>query len=98
MTGKRLPYVVRQYRWNGTEIHADTILTRSEVALLFRVDPKTVTRWDKEGRLKARIRTLGGHRRWVGEDIIAVLTGGEKIEGPVWVGPAINTPRDSNNG
>ena len=29
---------------------------------MFRVDPKTVTRWAKAGKLSA-IRTLGGHRR-----------------------------------
>ena len=39
------------------------LLTPSEVARLFRVDPKTVTRWAKQGRLHA-IRTLGGHRRY----------------------------------
>jgi excisionase family DNA binding protein len=30
---------------------------------MFRVDPKTVTRWAKAGKLSA-IRTLGGHRRY----------------------------------
>jgi excisionase family DNA binding protein len=33
------------------------------VAALFRVDPKTVTRWAKAGKLSS-IRTLGGHRRY----------------------------------
>ena len=35
----------------------------AEVAALFRVDPKTVTRWAKAGKLTS-IRTLGGHRRY----------------------------------
>jgi excisionase family DNA binding protein len=41
----------------------DKYLTTGEVASLFRVDPKTVTRWAKSGRLDA-VRTLGGHRRF----------------------------------
>lgn len=48
-----------QERENGTEI----LLTPAEVAAVFRVDPKTVTRWAKAGKLTA-IRTLGGHRRY----------------------------------
>jgi excisionase family DNA binding protein len=39
------------------------LLTPTEVATLFRVDPKTVTRWAKAGKLKS-IRSLGGHRRY----------------------------------
>ena len=42
---------------------AEVLLTPSEVASLFRVDPKTVTRWAKAGKLTS-IRTLGGHRRY----------------------------------
>ena len=30
---------------------------------MFRVNPKTVTRWARAGKLTA-IRTLGGHRRF----------------------------------
>lgn len=43
--------------------NSDPLMTPAEVAAVFRVDPKTVTRWAKEGRLEA-IRTLGGHRRY----------------------------------
>jgi excisionase family DNA binding protein len=39
------------------------LLTPSEVAVMFRVDPKTVTRWARAGRLSS-IRTIGGHRRF----------------------------------
>jgi excisionase family DNA binding protein len=39
------------------------LLTPREVADLFGVDPKTVTRWAKAGKLTS-IRTLGGHRRY----------------------------------
>ncbi len=42
---------------------AAELLTPGEVGRLFRVDPKTVTRWAKTGRL-ASVRTLGGHRRY----------------------------------
>ena len=41
----------------------DALLTPAEVAALFRVNPKTVTRWARAGKLTA-IRTLGGHRRF----------------------------------
>ena len=41
----------------------EQLLTPSEVAALFRVNPKTVTRWARAGKLTA-IRTLGGHRRF----------------------------------
>src|SRR5260370_42150675 len=40
----------------------DDLLTREEVAALFLVDPKTVTRWNQQGRIKC-VRTPGGHRR-----------------------------------
>lgn len=52
----------------GTE----PLLTPSEVAVLFRVDPKTVTRWAKAGRITA-IRTLGGHRRFRESEVKALL-------------------------
>src|SRR5690349_17969189 len=42
---------------------AEALLTPAEVATMFRVDPKTVTRWAKSGKLTS-IRTLGGHRRY----------------------------------
>lgn len=41
----------------------DRLLTPGEVAKLFRVDPKTVTRWAVAGRLSS-FRTPGGHRRF----------------------------------
>lgn len=44
-------------------VEAEALLTPAEVAALFRVDPKTVTRWAKAGKLTS-LRTLGGHRRY----------------------------------
>lgn len=53
----------------------EPLLTPKEVASMFRVDPKTVTRWAKTGRLSA-IRTLGGHRRYRESQIRRLLGGG----------------------
>ena len=50
----------------------EVLLTPSEVASLFRVDPKTVTRWAKAGKLTS-IRTLGGHRRYKDSEVKALL-------------------------
>ena len=52
----------------------DALLTPGEVALLFGVDPKTVTRWAKAGKLHA-IRTLGGHRRFRESEVRSYLEG-----------------------
>ncbi len=52
----------------------EALLTPAEVAALFRVDPKTVTRWAKAGKLSA-IRTLGGHRRYRAAEVQALLAG-----------------------
>jgi excisionase family DNA binding protein len=52
---------------------AETLLTPAEVAALFRVDPKTVTRWARAGKL-ASIRTLGGHRRYRESEVRALLS------------------------
>ena len=53
---------------------SEALLTPSEVAALFRVDPKTVTRWAKAGKLSS-IRTLGGHRRYRESEVRALLAG-----------------------
>ncbi|GAB2684290.1 BldC family transcriptional regulator [Thalassiella azotivora] len=57
-----------------TRTASETLLTPSEVAALFRVDPKTVTRWAKAGKLSS-IRTLGGHRRYREAEVRALLAG-----------------------
>ncbi len=48
--------------------NADALLTPAEVAALFRVNPKTVTRWARSGKITA-MRTLGGHRRFRSSEI-----------------------------
>ncbi len=50
----------------------EKLLTPAEVATLFRVDPKTVTRWAKAGKLTS-IRTLGGHRRYKESEVNVLL-------------------------
>ena len=50
----------------------EILLTPAAVAKLFRVDPKTVTRWAKAGKITA-IRTLGGHRRYRQSEVQALL-------------------------
>lgn len=44
------------------------LMTPREVAALFRVDPKTISRWAKSGKLSS-VRTLGGHRRYRRKEI-----------------------------
>jgi len=44
-------------------VEGEALLTPAEAAQLFRVNPKTVTRWANSGKLTA-VRTLGGHRRY----------------------------------
>lgn len=50
----------------------EPLLTPAEVANMFRVDPKTVTRWAKAGKLNA-FQTLGGHRRYREAEVRALL-------------------------
>lgn len=57
---------------SGQNAEPEQLLTPAEVAALFRVDPKTVTRWAKAGKLTS-IRTLGGHRRYRAAEVYALL-------------------------
>ena len=59
-------------------MEGEKLLTPAEVASMFRVDPKTVTRWAKAGKLSA-IRTLGGHRRYRADEIQKLLEENEQI-------------------
>jgi excisionase family DNA binding protein len=55
-------------------IDDDELMTPGEVAMLFRVDPKTVARWAAAGRLDS-VRTPGGHRRFRKSEVRALLRG-----------------------
>jgi excisionase family DNA binding protein len=57
------------------KIVSPPLLTPAEVGALFRVDPKTVTRWAKAGKLTS-IRTLGGHRRYSADQVYGLLNDG----------------------
>jgi len=50
----------------------ERLLTPGEVALMFRVNPKTVTRWASAGRIGS-IRTPGGHRRFRESEVNGLL-------------------------
>jgi excisionase family DNA binding protein len=64
-------------------VETQALLTPAEVAEIFRVDPKTVTRWANNGKLTT-LRTLGGHRRYkesevrnlLGASVSAIATSG----------------------
>lgn len=53
----------------------EELLTPGQVARMFGVDPKTVTRWAQTGKLDA-IRTLGGHRRYRRSEVERLLREG----------------------
>ncbi len=54
------------------------LLTPAEVASMFRVSPKTVTRWARSGKLTA-LRTLGGHRRFRAVEVKDLLERFEEV-------------------
>jgi len=70
MTAEQAMAAVQQAR----SPEAEPLLTPAEVATMFRVDTKTVTRWAKAGKLTS-IRTLGGHRRYKENEVRALLAG-----------------------
>ncbi|MBJ8347903.1 BldC family transcriptional regulator [Antrihabitans sp. YC2-6] len=51
---------------------SEALLTPGQVATLFHVDPKTVTRWAHAGRLGS-LRTPGGHRRFRESEVMELL-------------------------
>lgn len=65
------------YRENMPE--PDRLLTPAEVAAMFNVEAKTVTRWAKAGRIPS-MRTPGGHRRFRSTTILALLAEGFETE------------------
>ena len=60
------------------EVPDEALLMPAEVAVMFRVNLKTVSRWARAGKISA-IRTLGGHRRFRASDIRRVL---DNVEEP----------------
>lgn len=74
---------------------SEPLLTPAEVAAMFRVDPKTVTRWAKAGKLSS-VRTLGGHRRYLASEVRALLDGSpakaESVPAPPPPAPVLTSP------
>ncbi|HVE98832.1 MAG TPA: BldC family transcriptional regulator [Mycobacteriales bacterium] len=68
----------------------DRLMTPGEVATLFRVDPKTVTRWAVAGRIGS-VRTPGGHRRFRESEVRALLHGEPRRVAPVVAPPRFAT-------
>ena len=49
---------------------ATDLMTPAEVAAVFHVNAKTVSRWANAGKLTT-LRTLGGHRRFMRDEVEA---------------------------
>ena len=60
------------------DFNSEPMLTPGQAALILGVDPKTVARYARSGKL-TYTRTLGGHRRFVESEIraMAAKRGGE---------------------
>lgn len=58
------------------KVRIEQLLTPGEVAQMFRVNPRTVWRWSRTGKLAA-IRTPGGHRRFKAAEVRRLLNGGD---------------------
>lgn len=48
------------------------LMRPKEVAELFGVDPRTVTRWANDGKIACLV-SLGGHRRYIRADVQRLL-------------------------
>ena len=58
---------------SSTDISADSLLTSHQAGALIQVNPSSINKWVKEGRIPA-FRTPGGHRRIRAGDLVAFLT------------------------
>jgi putative resolvase len=71
-----------------------------EASELLGLNPKTLRRWDDEGKLKA-IRTFGNHRRYKLEDIEAIINSTEieqKIQRNVFIYCRVSTNKQKESG
>jgi len=59
-------------------LDVEALLTPAEVAAIFSVHAKTVSRWARSGKL-TYVRTPGGHRRLRETEVYAILAGGARI-------------------
>ena len=58
-------------------VEPSTLLTPAEVARAFRVNPVTITRWAKAGKLTS-LQTPGRGRRYYRAEVEALLAGERK--------------------
>lgn len=63
----------------GNKREYPDLLKSSEVAELFRVDPKTIYRWTRDGKLPYALITPGGQYRY-SATTIAIMTGAQEIQ------------------
>src|SRR5262245_58725507 len=76
----------------------EPLLSTGEVAEMFNVDPKTVTRWAARGQLEA-LRTPGGHRRFRMAEIerkLALYRAGLRLPRPTQPADAPRAPVDGS--
>lgn len=66
MANSKTPWESRQILDKGKPF------TSGELAALFNVHPRTVTRWAKANKLEY-FKTLGGHRRYTQESVFALF-------------------------
>lgn len=66
MATSKTPWASRQVLDQGKPF------TSGEIAVLFNVHPRTVTRWAKANKLE-HFKTLGGHRRYTQESVFALF-------------------------
>ncbi len=59
-------------RMTKSEILPDSLLTSYQVGALLQVNPSSINKWVKDGRIPA-FRTPGGHRRIRAADLVAFL-------------------------
>jgi excisionase family DNA binding protein len=80
MNSDSTPRLRQEAAVDAPQIDPRTLLTPAEVAAILYVDPKTVTRWAKAGKLES-FRTPGGHRRFLKSEILTLITGDDHSHG-----------------
>ncbi len=80
LVAKFAHYLLGGGRINMADI--ERMLRPREVALLFKVDPKTVTRWAKSGRLSPVVLP-SGHRRYRMSDVETLINATSRRARPV---------------
>lgn len=69
---KKLEMDLEAVRNNVPVMTADTLLTSHDAAKMIQVNPSSINKWIKEGRILA-FTTPGGHRRLRAGDFVAFL-------------------------